>query len=343
MHDKLTAYMFNQSINPPPCCLRIHQVRDRLERKLERKHRTGFSFNFELDDYGDKAKENDPGGRGSFRFGFNPNITPVDVDGASNSKAGRASGAASQTPIAEGFVVNATGETSVTATARKKKGTSKKKKRGKGNKKAAGQMKHDLAKDALEGGRGAAEGSPPKCTARTPSAAADQAINRTNEVLPLAEYSRDTSQDRELKQQPALGAPKLSSGESDYRHIPRVPTMVRPPPGLTMESWKDPALTSEERRRRRFGRGVRNMTAIQRSRDARRGALIPDGEMPSDSFAEDQHGLAPQNLNQARAAGLVGDRSPDGDQFRGGGGDKRGASSVFAFGFDIGISFDGGS
>ncbi|CAM9416376.1 unnamed protein product [Choristocarpus tenellus] len=95
----------------------------------------------------------------------------------------------------------------------------------------------------------------------------------------------------------------------------------QPPPGLTLDSWKDPTLTDEERHRRRFGRGVRNMVAIQRSGETRRsiglgGAIGPEVgsgicELPVGA------GVASSEMAQAATE----------------------SSSVFAFGFDIGITF----
>lgn len=119
----------------------------------------------------------------------------------------------------------------------------------------------------------------------------------------------------------------------------------RVPPGLTLESWKDPALTDEERRRRRFGRGVRNMAAIQRSQNARReGRAVvgraPCGESLPHSAIErpHRHGVEMGNLDmmeRCRENNGVGGGSVEADGPVGGG------SSVFAFGFDIGISFNG--
>ncbi|CAN0503387.1 unnamed protein product [Ectocarpus sp. 12 AP-2014] len=75
------------------------------------------------------------------------------------------------------------------------------------------------------------------------------------------------------------------------------------------------------------------MVAIQRSCDARRG-LIADGEVGEEKLPERQgEGLGRPGCDRAR--GMVGAGSP--------GSTTGGGSSVFAFGFDIGISFDGGS
>lgn len=116
----------------------------------------------------------------------------------------------------------------------------------------------------------------------------------------------------------------------------------RLPPGLTLESWRDPALTDDERRRRRFGRGVRNMAAIQRRQDARRLSVAPEREDLGESTVgrpyQDRNGvLGPPILVDGRGEHkAVGASSP-----AEAGGSVSSGSSVFAFGFDIGISFNG--
>lgn len=109
---------------------------------------------------------------------------------------------------------------------------------------------------------------------------------------------------------------------------------LRPPPGFTLESWKDPTLSGEERRRRRFGSGVRNMAAIQRSSDARRG-LVVGGESEPERFLGRHGDLVRPDRDKTRGHGSVQAAVP-GDTTVGG-------PSVFSFGFDIGISFNGGS
>jgi hypothetical protein len=59
-------------------------------------------------------------------------------------------------------------------------------------------------------------------------------------------------------------AAPIAPGTASKAPIPLVRTSKGPPPGLTLESWRDPTLTEAERRRLKYGSGVRNMKAIQR-------------------------------------------------------------------------------
>lgn len=116
----------------------------------------------------------------------------------------------------------------------------------------------------------------------------------------------------------------------------------RLPPGLTLESWRDPALTDDERRRRRFGRGVRNMAAIQRRQDARRLSVAPGGGNSGKTTVGRPHQDRDGVVGPPIVVDGHGERKDLGvgsaSEARG---PVSGGSSVFAFGFDIGISFNG--
>ncbi|CAM9571800.1 unnamed protein product [Discosporangium mesarthrocarpum] len=99
----------------------------------------------------------------------------------------------------------------------------------------------------------------------------------TKSNSPALPHKKDLSQvqGQVLAASPAIILPSHEGQGSSGSSTPSVPlpkppaTMAnpmsslglqpRPPPGLTLDSWRDPALTEEERRRRRFGKGVRNM------------------------------------------------------------------------------------
>lgn len=293
-----------------------------MEKKLQVKHKTGFLFNFRLDGDGDDAREEgdtrggaNAGERGAFRFAFNP---CVDTGATGASKG--ASGGGANPPIARGFVVTRKESTGTTSAGKKKKAANKKKKKGKGRGK--GSQKSDPRpvgnpRDQVDVPEPPIEGTA-ECL---PSPTVSCAGYATNDALSIVAAS-DSSLPQGTVQQPDAAAPHLAQPDARQRNLSTAPMMARPPPGLTLESWKDPALTAEERRRRRFGRGVRNMVAIQRSRDSRRGVTAEEGLVGEDVTGSPGGVVRPDPSRDLGAAG---------------------GSSVFAFGFDIGISFNGGS
>ncbi|CAM9170435.1 unnamed protein product [Laminaria digitata] len=284
-------------------------VRARLEKKLHVKQKTGFAFNFDLvEDEG--LEKGDARGssteRESCRFEFDPTETPGDVGTSVGGKQHRCGGDADPRED-DDFVVHVVSGMSTAPRSAKKKGKrkagGKKKKSGKGKGKGAGNPDRHPAENELNRERDESTGSPTK----------DAAIVVPSPALATNEGCQSDD--------PDAGRMEPSP----------VPVVARPPPGLTLESWKDPALTLEERRRRRFGRGVRNMAAIQRSRDARRGA----GVGAADLAAEE---VVPDSNTGSNQGGLA---KPDPDRARGES-SRASGSSVFAFGFDIGISFNEG-
>ncbi|CBJ29447.1 expressed unknown protein [Ectocarpus siliculosus] len=296
-------------------------VRARLEKKLQVKQKTGFAFNFAVDSDADEQRQGggqeggDAGERGSFCFNFNPADASAPTCVPESNGAKRRSGDASSLRAAQDFltVVEKSGAQPSGKKKRTGAGKKKKKKKKKGGKGEAQQSREQKSQDPV--GEGPEQDNVVDCPTFsghcTVGDGGGEATSSAVASLPAAAAS-DSSPKREHRQRP----PGL-----------------RPPPGFTLESWKDPAITGEERRRRRFGSGVRNMVAIQRSCDARRG-LIPDGEVGEEKLPERQGGgLGRPGCDRAR--GMVGAGAP--------GSTTGGGSSVFAFGFDIGISFDGGS
>lgn len=301
------------------------KVRARLEKKLQVRQKTGFTFNFAIDRDADDVQEGEvcgrgnSGERGSFRFDFNPTNTTVGAGTSTESKLRGSGGSANPRAVGD-FVVE-------TETRRSQpNGKKKTKKKRVGKKKKGGKRNDKPTEHGLEGLAGEQQ---PQATT-PPAAAAPSTLvaggNETNDSPRLT-----AARDFDPKRDPAQELVELNEvGEKT------APETLRPPPGFTLESWKDPALSGEERRRRRFGSGVRNMAAIQRSCYARR-ALVADGELETVESPARHGGLIRPDRNRAcaGAAGPV--------QAGSHGRTTSGGSSVFAFGFDIGISFNGGS
>ncbi|CAN0263588.1 unnamed protein product [Ectocarpus fasciculatus] len=294
-------------------------VRARLEKKLQVKQKTGFAFNFAVDSDADEQQEGggqeegDACERGSFCFNFNPTDASDVPTRVPEGKGRRRSSDASSLRAAQDFLIGVEKSGAQPSGHKKRKGAGKKKKKKKkGGKGEVQQPREQRCQDPV--GEGPEQeivvDSPTISSHGTVVDGGGEATSSVVVALPAAAAS-DSSPKREHKQRP----PGL-----------------RPPPGFTLESWKDPAITGEERRRRRFGSGVRNMVAIQRSCDARRG-FVADGEVREETLPERQgEGLGRPGCDRAR--GMVGAGAP--------GSATSGGSSVFAFGFDIGISFDGG-
>lgn len=299
-----------------------------MEKKLQAKQRSGFAFNFELVGCEDGLEEVDArkGGcsndRESFRFGFNPTETPGGVGTSGGDQQHRRGGDANPRGD-DDFLVHVSGISTAPRIAKKKgkgKGGGKKKKGGKGKGKGAGNSDRHPAENELNHERDEATGCPAKdapIVMPFPAVATNEGCQSDGGISPRV--GNDSSEGAEaVQRQPRTDTLGLSWPDvGQAKPSPK----TRPPPGLTLESWKDPALTGEERRRRRFGRGVRNMVAIQRSRDARRGAGVGAADLAAEEVVPDN------NYNEPDRA--------HGESNRASG------SSVFAFGFDIGISFNG--
>lgn len=268
-------------------------MRARLEKKLQVRQKSAFAFNFELPK-GEACGDGETRETGSFRFDFNPADTKDAARSAPREAKARSIGGGINPRAAQDFVVEVEGRRAQSNRKNKpkKKGAGKKKKGGK------------------------AKGKPAEKVLRDP-AGEDHAQQDSSAKPPMTTGSST----------PPVGgdggalAVAIDVGEETTKKT------LRPPPGFTLESWKDPALTVEERRRRRFGSGVRNLAAIQRSCDARRG-LVADGEIE----AEDSGGKHRDLVQPERVRGR-------GQQASGSGG----RSSVFSFGFNIDVSFNGGS
>lgn len=308
------------------------KVRARLEKKLQVRQKTGFAFNFAIDSDADQLQKGEACGRGdaeergSFRFDFNPTNTSVGADTSSTESKERSSGGGINPRAVQDFVVEMDTRRPQTNgnKNKKKKGAGKKNKGTKGKGKPVG---HGLG--------GLAEEQQPQVT--TPPTVASSTVgsgaNETNNYPPLAAAS-----DSGPKPNHAQPGASAAQGFVQQNEVGEKTALekLRPPPGFTLESWKDPTLSGEERRRRRFGSGVRNMAAIQRSSDARR-VLVANRELKAGECPGRHGGLLRPDRDRARAdaTGLVNAGIP-GDITSGG-------SSVFAFGFDIGISFNDGS
>lgn len=305
-------------------------VRARLEKKLQVKQKTGFAFNFDLvaDENGLEEGDAREGGgsneRESFRFGFNPTETPTRVSTSVGGKQHRSDADANPRGD-DDFFVHVIGTSTAPRSAKKKgkrKGGGKKKKAGKGKGKGAENTDGHVAENEPNRERDEATGSPTEHAAivMPPPAVATKKGCQSDGDTSLGGGNNPSEGAEPVQQQPGtetLGLARLDAGRTES--FPK----TRPPPGFTLESWKDPALTGEERRRRRFGRGVRNMAAIQRSRDARRGAGVGASDLAAEEVAPHNNSNQPD-----RARG-----EPN----------RASGSSVFAFGFDIGVSFNEGS
>ncbi|CAM9187021.1 unnamed protein product [Pylaiella littoralis] len=263
-------------------------VRARLEKKLQVRQKTGFTFNFAIDRDADDVQEGEvcgrgnSGERGSFRFDFNPTNTTVGAGTSKESKLRGSGGSANPRAVGD-FVVE-------TETRRSQpNGKKKTKKKRVGKKKKGGKRNDKPTEHGLEGFAGKQQ---PQATT-PPAAAAPSTLvaggNETNDSPRLT-----AARDFDPKRDPAQELVELNEvGEKT------APETLRPPPGFTLESWKDPALSGEERRRRRFGSGVRNMAAIQRSCYARR-ALVADGELETVESPARHGGLIRPDRNRVR-------------------------------------------
>lgn len=288
-----------------------------MEKKLQIKQKAAFAFNFTVDS--DDTGDLQGGEQGSFRFDFNPPDTTIDGKGAEESKE-RSSGGLDNPRAAEDFVVEIEGRSAGPNAKNKsrKKGAGKKKKGGKRKAKSAEQ-------ERIRDRTGEQQPQQDLATKPPSSSPMSDGGGQTNSCrLPLAVESDSKPKSDDARQESATPD---NVGEKTNSET------LRPPPGFTLESWKDPALSVEERRRRRFGSGVRNMVAIQRSSEAR--GLAAGEESEPEGFNGRHGDLARPDRDRARGHGPVQAAVP-GDTTVGG-------PSVFSFGFDIGISFNGGS
>ena len=308
-------------------------MRARLGTKLRARQKTGFAFNFNLDadrevSLEENFAEDEAGERNSFRFGFGLSEDPAVEDNTETlprPSRGKTGGVgASPKLVQDGFDLDVRESVAQAGAVRqkKKKPSGKKKRKGKGKAKGKGKGKAKEIGD--EGYDDAVEPSTEIKT--TPlSLTADAAINAS--ANPASEGDSEIKQSTNLPNSLPLG---IDNHVPPSHSLSPLPAVSRTPPGLTLESWKDPALTIDERRRRRFGRGVRNLAAIQRSCESRKGLSATSGEMPEKNVSVNDGRIARPDPNQARdVEGLLETGVSTG-------------SSVFAFGFDIGITFNGG-
>lgn len=288
------------------------KVRARLGKKLQVKQKSAFAFNFAIDSAADElpsgeaCSEGGAGERGSFRFGFTPTDTSDAASSAPREAKARGVGGGGIPRAAQDFVVEVEGrraQPSGKNKPKKKKGAGKKKKGAKAKGKPAEKVLLDPA--GKEHPRQDSATKPPTTTVSSTPAEGGGEGRTSDDGASLAEASGVVGEETTKKN-------------------------IRPPPGFTLESWKDPALTVEERRRRRFGSGVRNMAAIQRSSDARRG-LVADGEVEGEESRGTHRELVLPERDRGRGVGLVQPAA------------SGGGPSVFSFGFNIDVSFNGGS
>ncbi len=291
----------------------VFKVRARLEKKLQVRQKSAFAFNFAIDSdaddlpNGEACGDGESGERGSFRFDFNPSETNATARSAPSQAKARSFCGESNPRAAQDFVVEVEGRRAQSSRSRR----SKPKKKGAGKKKKGGKVKGKPAEKVLH------------------DPAEEDHPQQDSSAKPPTTTGSSTPPVRGGGGQAMIGgtlATAIDVGEETTMKT------LRPPPGFTLESWKDPALTVEERRRRRFGSGVRNMAAIQRSCDARRG-LVADanGEIEAEDSSGKDRDLVRPERDRGRGAG-AGQQS-----------NASGGRSVFSFGFNIDVSFNGGS
>lgn len=303
------------------------QVRARLERKLVARKKE-FAFNFPLDDEGgirpEATTDSAVDERTSFRFDFHKTEPGLD-------------GSHTELPPSENrrqlqdFAATSTlAPLSHSDDGRRKEGNAgkagkKQKKKKKKKRKEPSEVRVQDS-DRLEriDKAGAASSSAKGLSRRIAALSSVEAATDADALLgtPIAPALPESHGTGRADMMPAA-----SSGTAPGVSLSGIPEASRPSPGLTLESWKDPALTDEERRRRRFGCGVRNMAAIERRSDNRRVGLA------NMSRAVGSHVRPPAN-GEAVAESQV-ESLPRRDE------DASTGSSVFSFGFDIGISFNG--
>lgn len=287
-----------------------------MEKKLQTRQKTAFAFNFTVDSDTDDLQGRE---QASFRFDFNPSGTTKVGKGAKESKE-KISGGGDNPRAAQDFVVK------IEERRAQPNAKNKSKKKGAGKKKKGGMNKGNYA-DRHRQEHLTEEQQPQQDLATKPpssSTMGDRGVQTNNHCLPLV---------AESDSKPKCDDARRGSATPDNIGEKSASKSLRPPPGFTLESWKDPTLSGEERRRRRFGSGVRNMAAIQRSCDTRRGMVVGGSSEPEE-FPGRHGGLVRPDRDRASEHGLVQAVVP---------GDSVGGPSVFSFGFDIGISFNGGS
>jgi hypothetical protein len=120
------------------------------------------------------------------------------------------------------------------------------------------------------------EGHDPIQGATTTTTAAEVAALSTSSAAPPAQAAIAAPTAKAVKaaatmRQPSkaaaaskVKAAPIAAGTTPEAPIPLVRGTKGPSPGLTLESWRDPTLTEAERRRLKYGSGVRNIKAIQR-------------------------------------------------------------------------------
>lgn len=277
-----------------------------MEKKLDARKK-GFAFNFSPTSEADTLPQENAGSHEAFRFSFKPEHLPAGGDSFSAHSG--------HTPAVERLSADLREFSRRSPTSRRTR-TKKKKK-----KKKTKQVDKKCQDEEVVAPAGNHD-HPVICnTHDTGRSGAGDSHEVRDEVSQLPQHRARRSDDTNVSCTSAAGTTvpphRPISATQDAHNDARVDRPSgRPPPGLTLDSWKDPALSDEERWRRRFGRGVRNITAIQRSRDARKTSNSPSGSKASAKCCDEN-----SDTGRCRAA------AP--------------AADVFAFGFDIGIQFGG--
>lgn len=299
-----------------------------MRTKLQVRQQTGFAFNFKLDEdphAKDKAREQEPF-HSRFSLSDSASYREKDAEGVRSSRV-------------DGFGIDLRESVSQPTVVKQKKKKPSGKKRHKGKTKRKGKCKgqgtvdsdNDSAAQAYREAETVIQSTTVNFSSGTHSQPAGSLDSKINGINPSSEWGDvvETPQSITLPNLPSKG---IGDVVPPSQSLSPLPAISRPPPGLTLESWKDPALTVDERRRRRFGRGVRNLAAIQRSCESRKGIPVSSGElmMTEKMAGADERGVKSDTDRIRQVESLVENEGPM-------------RSSVFAFGFDIGISFNGGS
>lgn len=314
-------------------CLVDRKMRERLGTKLQVRQKTGFAFNFNLDE--DLQAKDEAHERESFRSGFSssdPALYKANTFAANREKDTEDV----RSTRVDGLGIDLRESMSQLTVAKQKKKKPPGKRRRKGKKKGKGKCKgqgtvdsgYDSATQAYQD-ETIIPSTIVKFSSGTPSQPAGSLDRKISNVNPSSESGDvvETPQPITLLNLPSAGIRDVVPRSQSLSPLSAI---SRPPPGLTLESWKDPALTMDERRRRRFGRGVRNLVAIQRSCESRKGLPASSGELQAMIAGDDDRSIKSDTDRMRQMESLVENGDPTG-------------SSVFAFGFDIGISFNGGS
>eukprot|EP00953_Heterococcus_sp_UTEX-ZZ885_P024583 13441-Heterococcus_DN1.PRE.2 len=173
----------------------------------------------------------------------------------------------------------------------------KKKKKKKKKKKAVITAEYH---DPIEGATTttAAEVAAPPTSSAAPPAQAAMAAPAAKAVKAAATVRQPSKAAAASK----VKAAPIAAGTTPKAPIPLVRGTKGPPPGLTLESWRDPTLTEAERRRLKYGSGVRNIKAIQRRSATTVSSTTADSK---EATADAQNQQEPFALKQLVAAAAL--------------------------------------